>query len=292
MAHLKFKGFVLRTIDIGEADRLISILSSDHGLVKAYAKNARRPRSHLRLTTQNFAFCEFSVFQYRERMQIDEAEMLEPFLELQQDMDRLVCAAHLAEVLHDGAEYETEQSDLYRLCAYSLEALRRQPEPLLMVHVAQLRVLSMIGLAPRIDNCVICGQALTAHPSFSDSACGAICGRPACMSRVPDARLLDQPTLACLLHSQTAPLQRLFSFKMEPEAMIRFIHLSRHYLIHQMEKPYQRLDMLMQLHQYSLDPRPRMPAAEGQDQPGQVQDGAATQKEKADDSSPDHNGHQ
>lgn len=292
MAHLRFKGFVLRTIDIGDADRLVSILSSDRGLIKAYARNARRQRSHLRLTTQNFAFCEFTAFQYRERVQIDEAEMIEPFLELQQDMDRLVCAAHLVEVLHDAAEYETERSDLYQLCAYSLESLRRRPDPLLVAHMAQLRILSMIGLAPRVDNCVICGHALTQRPSFSESAGGILCGRSACSSRVSDARPLDQATLDGLQHSQTATLQRLFAFQMEPGPRRRFIQLSRQYLIHQMEKPYHRLDMLMQLQDYSLDPRPRTLADEPSDLSGQSQGAAAIPSDKADDSSPDHSDHQ
>ena len=251
MAHLKFKGFVLRTIDIGEADRLISILSSDHGLVKAYAKNARRPRSHLRLTTQNFAFCEFSVFQYRERMQIDEAEMLEPFLELQQDMDRLVCASHLAEILLDSLRDDLAQPGVYRLWAYALQAVSHRPDPLLSVHVAQLRLLMEIGFAPRLDACVFCGRpAETLHPEtlfFSVTAGGLICDQPACYSRAESRRLVPPGGLACLRHVQTSALPRLFSFTLTPEVRRFFIELSAAFLSHQMEKAYTRLDMLRQL---------------------------------------------
>ena len=247
MHHQKIKGFVIRSVALGEADRLVSLLTSDHGLIKAYAKGARRQKSALRLGTQDFVLGQFELFNYKDRFQIDAADLIEPFLELQQDMDRLVCAAHLMEVLHDAAEFGETQPDLYQLCGYTMQALRQQDDPILVVHVAQMRVMRVIGLAPHLDSCMICGKAALQTPFFSVNHCGLICGQSGCRSQAVDAMHLPSGLLACIRHSLNSPMNRLFQFKLDADIRQRFITLAQAYLIHQMEKPYPRLDMLSAL---------------------------------------------
>ncbi len=252
MPHLKLKGFVIREVPVGEADRIINILTADYGLISASARGARRTRSQLLMTTQIFALSEFELFVNKGHYTVNGAELIESFSQLQQDLDRLVCAAHLAEVLLDATRDAAAQPDVYRLWAFSLQALQALPDPLLTVHLAQMRLLAVIGFSPCVDLCVQCGEAIGENARFSIKACGTLCDRPGCRQKTGDSSTLSAGALASLQHALDAPLERLFNCRLSPEARRDFINLSDRYLTHQMEKSYSRLNLLKDLEALSI----------------------------------------
>ena len=246
---MKVRGFVVREVPVGESDRIINILTADLGLVTASVHRARRQSSALLLSTQVYSLSDFELFQNKGHTSVNAAELVEPFLGLQQDVERLVCAAHLAEVLLDASRDDSAQPELYKLWAYCLQALQQTPDPFLAVHIAQLRLLSEIGFAPRLGNCVACSRPILAGQPllFSVQSCGSICGRPECRSLGDDARPISGGTWSCLKHSLEAPLTRLFQCQVSPEIRQEFCAISERYLVHQMEKSYEKLKMLGQL---------------------------------------------
>lgn len=247
MPHLKTRGFVIRVVPVGDADRIINILTAEHGLISASARGARRTRSPLLLPTQVFSLSEFELFVNKGHYSVNSAELTEAFLPLHQDIDRLVCAAHLAEVLLDCTRDDVTQPELYRLWAFSLQALQSQDDPLLVVHMAQMRMMAEIGYSPCLDACVVCNAQLKANAAFSIQSCGTVCQSSACRRQAGDARFCAAGVLDCLKHCLTAPFARLFGVRLSPEARLDFIKLSNGYLTHQMEKAYTRLNMLTDL---------------------------------------------
>ena len=244
MPHLQVRGFVIREVPVGETDRIINILTADYGLISASARGARRTKSQLLMTTQVFSLSDFELFVNKGHYSVNSAELIEAFMPLQQDLDRLVCAAHLAEVLLDSTRDAVAQPELYRLWAFSLQALQSLPDPLQTVHIAQLRLLSEIGFSPCVDSCVVCGEPVDDQARFSIRSCGTVCTRPACRLKAADAIPLAAGALPCLRHTLTVPLGRLFSVGLSPAARRDFLRLSEGYLAHQMEKSYTRLKML------------------------------------------------
>ena len=244
MPHVRIKGFVVREVPVGESDRIIGLLTEEQGLINVSARGVRRSRSPHLMTTQVFAYSEFELFQNKGHYSLNASELIEPYLQLQKDLDRLVCAAHLAEVLVDCMRDDIAQPALFRLWAYSMQAMQSSPDPLLAVHVAQWRMLAEIGLSPRLDSCVQCGRKQEQIHSFSISSCGLVCSRAECLSRTFDAVPLSPGAWSCLSYCQTAPLARLFNFTVMPDIRSMVIDLSSRYLVHQLEKPYTKLDML------------------------------------------------
>ncbi len=246
MPHIKTRGFVVRAVPVGESDRIISLLTEEQGLISVSVPGARRTRSPHLLTSQVFSFGQYELFQNRGHYSLNASELIEPFTALQKDIDRLVCAAHLSEVLVDCLRDDIAQPALYRFWAYSLQALQVQPDPLLTVHAAQWRLLAEIGLAPRLDSCVICGVQ-NENDYFSIKACGLICGKSSCLGQTADARPITAGCLACLHHIQEAPLGKLYHFRLDDTVRQMFISLSDAYLSFHMEKEYTRLQMLQTL---------------------------------------------
>jgi len=247
MSHEHVRGFVLREVALGEADRLIEILTAQKGLVTALARGSRRVKSPLLAATQMFALSDFTLFNYKGRTTIDAAELVEPFLRLREDLDRLVCAAHLAEVFHDLVRDDLSDDRMYVLWAYSCHAILSQPDPLLVVHVAQLKALSVSGFTPALDACQACRNPNLSTGWFDFQAHGFICPEDYRPAQGRDVLHLSAPALACLKHIVLSPAERLFAFNVSDAVKQEVRTFSDRYLTAIMEKNYQRLSLLQDL---------------------------------------------
>jgi DNA repair protein RecO (recombination protein O) len=256
-------------VPVGESDRIINILTADLGLVTASARGSRRTKGAQLLSTQVYSLSDFDLFHNKGHFSVNAADLAEPFLALHQDMDRLVCAAHMAEVLIDACRDDVAQPELYRLWAFALQALQQTPDPLLCVHITQLRLLSEIGFAPRLDHCIICGNPVITESdlkapsdlaalslSFSVQSCGVVCSKPACRRAASDARPISGGARSCLKYCVEAPLPRLYQCQADPDIRREFCTISERYLSQQMEKSYTKLKMLESLSDMAIQAPP------------------------------------
>lgn len=247
MSHEHVRGFVLREVAIGEADRLIEILTAQKGLVTALARGSRRVKSPLLAATQIFALSDFTLFSYKGRTTIDSAELVEPFLRLREDLDRLVCAAHLAEVFLDLVRDDLSDDRMYVLWAYSCHAILSLPDPLLATHVAQLKALAVSGFTPQVACCQSCKSVLAGDGWYDFRSHGLVCPEDFRPIQGQDVLRLSAPALACLRHILQSPVERLFAFNVSGTVQKEIRVFSEHYLTVIMEKKYQRLLLLQDL---------------------------------------------
>jgi DNA repair protein RecO (recombination protein O) len=247
MSHISVRGFVLRDQPVGDADRLISVLTADHGLITAAARGARRQKSALLASTQIFALSQFQLFHNRGRYTVDSADLVESFQGLHQDIYRLICAAHLAEVFIDLLKDDLPDKTAYELWARAAIEINSVGEPLLSIHIAQLRLLVHAGLKPPLEVCGKCHEPLSTPAFFSFSESKAYCGSGCQNIARGQSMWLSSGTLACLNYVFTSPLSKLFSFSLAPEIKHEVISFADRWLTMQMEKKYTKLDMLRDL---------------------------------------------
>ena len=252
MEHIQVRGIILRETDYREADRIVDILTAERGLVSAAARGARRQKSALLQTTQALGFCDFELFlNARTGMySINAAERVADFRRIREEVERLVCAAHLAELMGDAARDDhSDSSDLYRLMAVSLAALDREDrEPILVVRAFEIRLMCLLGFTPVLDECSICGTPLSDDSArFSFSMCGMVCGSASCKARAGDRLSVPDGTLACMRYLRDTPLDRLFSFRIERRELESLSVISERFVSGQMEKKYSKLDLLSKL---------------------------------------------
>ncbi|MDD2533771.1 MAG: DNA repair protein RecO [Eubacteriales bacterium] len=247
MSHESIRGFVLREISIGESDRLIEILTADRGLITAIAKGARRAKSPLIASTLIFSFSEFNLFSYKGKWTIDSAELIETFNHLREDLDRLICAAHLAEVILDLVRDALPDSEIYQLWAYSCHHLQKANDPYLTAHIAQFRALADAGFAPQLSRCITCGCQPKPTNQFDYQARGWFCLTDFRIDRQHETIFVSGALLACLNYCLTSPIDRLFAFKLDQTIRDEVCRFSDTYLTTIMEKKYSRLNMLQDL---------------------------------------------
>ena len=147
---------VLRTWKLGEADRILALLTAGHGQVRAVAKGVRRTRSKFGGRLEPTCHVAVQLHEGRGDLQIvTQAESLDTFPSLRGDPDRFADASALLEVAERLSSEGEGDRRRYDMLVGALRTLEQRPSPLL-VPAFFLKALAHEGLAPALDACVRC----------------------------------------------------------------------------------------------------------------------------------------
>jgi Holliday junction DNA helicase RuvA subunit len=106
------KGLVIRTTDIRESDRLITIFTEEEGVLSAMAQGARSLKSRKMSSTMQFCYSRFILYKKGEYYYVREAELIESFFDLRNSIEGLALAAYIADVLSD-VTVAAEEKELF-----------------------------------------------------------------------------------------------------------------------------------------------------------------------------------
>lgn len=177
MPSYRAEAIVLRTHKLGEADRIITLLTRDRGKVRAVAKGVRRTKSKFGARLEPFSRVDLLVFEGKNLDIITQAESLNAY---GQDLALDYSLWTAGQTMLETADRLTPEESIsaesqYLLLVGALRTLVTGEHPSSMVLDAYLlRSLSMAGYAPTLDACVICGSAGN-QPFFHVSTGGALC---------------------------------------------------------------------------------------------------------------------
>jgi len=152
-------GLVIRENATGENDRIITILTKEYGIVRAFANGARRIKSRSQCATQLLSYSRFSIYKSKENFIIDEAQSIEIFFKLRADIERLSLAQYFCELAGELAPEMDEAEDYLKLMLNSLHFLANSTRPqLLLKALTELRMLCLAGYMPDLTACENCGK--------------------------------------------------------------------------------------------------------------------------------------
>lgn len=202
MALYKEQGIVLRTMRLGEADRVVTFLTQGSGKVRAVAKGVRKTKSRFGGRLEPFTHVDLMLYRGRELDIVTQAETITSFRAICEDYARFAAAEVLAEAT-DRIVQERERSvRIFMLTLSTLRALAAgEEDPGLAADAFLLRLASMAGFRPVLDACAECGRP-GPHAFFSIGQGGAVCGtcRVGGAARVGEATM---PYLAGLLDDRS-----------------------------------------------------------------------------------------
>ena len=145
------KGLVIREQTIGESDRLVTLLTADWGLVRAFVRGAKQTKSRLASSTSLFAYSEFSLYRGRDAFVVDNATPIEVFFNLRKDIVKLALAQYFAQLSFELAAEEQPAAEMLSVILNSLHLLCNSDKDLRIIKSAvELRLLSLGGYMPNI----------------------------------------------------------------------------------------------------------------------------------------------
>ena len=176
---------MVRQSPIGEADRVLTMLSPERGQVRAVARGVRRATGRLTGHLELLSRASVSIAEGRSLDVVVEAQCLSGMAALREDLGRLAAGmyvAELADALSVPQESETGDPNargIYALLSEALSRLEAGAPERELVACAQVRLLAVSGLAPQLVACVECGLRLEPRDHvFSAASGGVVC--PAC----------------------------------------------------------------------------------------------------------------
>ena len=178
MPYYRDEGVVLRTQKLGEADRIITLLTREHGRVRAVAKGVRRTTSRFGARLEPFSHVDLQFAEARTLDVITQVETLRPYAaRMGEDYSAYTAGTVMLETAERLVTEEGEPAvQQYLLLVAALRALADgRLDPTLVLDSFLLRSLATAGYAPSFDQCARCGAA-GPHRSFSSGAGGMLCG--------------------------------------------------------------------------------------------------------------------
>ena len=215
---------VLRTLEFGEADLIVHLLTPRRGRVTVMAKHARKSVRRFPGSLDLFNHLEVKIHPRRRGGMplLDRARLLSPFLSLRDHSVRYALACYLMELLGRLAPEDGIGPEMESIYAFALEALRAleggQPDAQTRV-LLEVRALEALGLCPQLLDCVRCGKECQGPGpvGFHVSDGGVIC-RP-CRGAEEQLMTVHLGTLRALAQGLHFPLGELSRLTLGPGAL-------------------------------------------------------------------------
>ena len=176
---------VLRRLQYGETDNILTLYSPDKGRFAAIAKGARKAISRLSGATEVLTCTRFGLATGKSLEIVTQVEVQESFTHLRQDLNRLAHGLYLADLVDHSVEDHAPNPLLYELLLTGLRQVQTLPAPELAARWFEVQILGDLGYAPNLQECAVCQAPLPGDFgrdelfALSASLGGAVCPRHA-----------------------------------------------------------------------------------------------------------------
>ncbi|HEU5308710.1 MAG TPA: DNA repair protein RecO [Acidimicrobiia bacterium] len=168
------QGVVLRTIKLGETDRIVTLLTQGHGKVRAVAKGVRKPGSRFGARLEPTSHVALQCYRGRELDVVTQVETIDANRALREHYGCLTHAISMLEATDQVAQERETNPALYRMLVGALRTLADNPNPLVSAAFFW-KLLSLEGFRPLLDACARCGDDEGPFTSFDLEEGGVLC---------------------------------------------------------------------------------------------------------------------
>ena len=184
---------VLRTYKLGEADRIVVLLTEHHGKVRAVAKGVRKTTSKFGARLEPLSHVRLQLYQGRELDIVSQAESVETLAPLVSDLDHLTRGLAILEAVDQLAMEREPAPQLYRMLVGALRTIAERSGPL-VVPAFYWKLLASEGVRPQLDSCVRCetGEPLVAFDAHEGGVLCRACrqGAPISLAALEVMRMI------------------------------------------------------------------------------------------------------
>ncbi len=256
------RGLVLRTTDVGERNRMLTVLSGEEGKLSVYARGVKTLTSISLPSAQLFAYADFTLVHGRDRWMLREGFVQETFMDLTASVEDTALAAYLCEVAEELSFPGGEAHDLLQLTLNALWTLSARKKPRAIVKAAyEFRAAAIGGYCPDVGMCCACGKETFDEDVMLDVMNGRIFCRDCHKTyfgdlpdQTPDGRPLTDDTGTAILFRRLTPAalealryviytpaKRQFSFSVEGEDLRLLCEAAETYLTSHVGHGYRTL---------------------------------------------------
>ena len=246
-------GLIIRTADVKESDRIVTVFTEEAGVITAIAKGARSIKSRQMSATLQFCYGRYVLYKKNDFYWIKEAELIESFFDIRKRLEGLALASYICEVLSDVTTSEADR-ELLRLSLNSLYAIAKGEVSLRKIKAAfEMRTAAILGFSPEVLSCRECDRKDgefyldVMDGSLICATCRAE-GEASLDLRADDGHerhllcILPEGAKIAIGYVIYSPLERIYAFRIGEEDMRFFSSAAEHYLLNHLERNFKTLD--------------------------------------------------
>mgnify|MGYP002580709427 CR=1 FL=1 len=236
-------GLVLRQVKVGEADRIITILTPELGVVSASARGSLRMKSALFSATGLFCYSEFTLSSGRSHYFVDNAQVKKVFHGISATIEGMALASYMAEIAMELAPAPPEADAQLRLLLNCLYMISEHKADLRAIKaVFELRTMSECGFLPQLVCCRDCGT-YDGPAFYLDPAEGCLLCE-SCAQKAGKKCNLDAGALFALRHICLVEDKKIFGFRISVGSLVKLSTAAEQYALTHLDKPLKSYDFL------------------------------------------------
>ncbi len=265
MKELETLGLVIKEVRMGEADKLLTLMTPNHGKILVMGKGVSSLRSKHMAAANIFCYSHYVLRKSKKYFYISESDTEECFFHIRFDVIKVALAQYLCDIACDLSLENVEDPELMRLMLNTLYALGEKKQLALEQIKAsfEFRAAVQAGFLPILDVCGVCGCELTDDRLVFDILEGTIkCDR--CSRVIKDDEAegyraadsifnINRTVLEALRYIAYAPLNKYMLFKIPPEDLNILSAFAEKYLISHLEHSFSSLKYYKNIKQYGID---------------------------------------
>lgn len=172
----KIRGVVLRAVDYGENDKIITLFSLEDGVVSAVARGVKKSDAKLKFAVAPFSFCEYVLLKRGDRRTLVSAETIESFYPLRENLYKLYAGSAGLEFVYLFVKEGMENGQMFILLMSLLKGLcYGNADPYILLCKFLYEALALSGYEISVGGCVKCHKTIGNRAFFDFSIGGGVC---------------------------------------------------------------------------------------------------------------------
>lgn len=242
MAQYQVEAIAVAVRDWGDADKIVTLFSREHGKIIAFANGARRPKSPLAGGMQLFTHLEVMLVSGKNWDSIKQCDVKNTFRQLQEDFNCMAYGAFISELTAELCPERQPEPHIFDLLLTVFHVMTaRNPRIAALAYAWQL--LSITGYSPEFGQCTLCGSTISFPAYFSFTSGGCVCNQ--CEHKdLLEINEKSNQFIHCLM---TLDWNNPGCFSVNPTILMQTEKLLLGYLLQCLDKPLKSMNFIKQV---------------------------------------------
>lgn len=234
---LKTEGIILKTFDLRETSRIAVFFTKNHGKLKGVLKGIRKDHKKFGSTIDKFSVNDIVYYHHgnSDLHLVGQCDLKNYFFPIRKDIKRTMAANYILELVNVVMPVEEENGEVYQLMLDYLDSLQTAPDIDKLVHIFQVKILSLSGFRPHIDSCLLCEKTIHDKARFSSQLGGLVCMH--CKFTDASASVISKGAIASILHIEKSDWPDCLRLGLSAAIKKELKFILNNFLVFHLERP-------------------------------------------------------
>lgn len=247
LSLIKTQGIVLKYINLGESDKIITLLTDKLGKVDVVAHGAKSHKSKFMASTQPFCYGEYILYKGKSLYTLSQSSINESFQTILMDFDKLIYSSYILELIDNLTEKDAKSISLLALLLKTLYIITHDEVNIeIIILVVEFKAIALSGYLPQLKYCLHC-KCEVIEGYFSIKNGGVICNH--CCNTIHSDYKVDAIEIKYLQTIKNIKLEDLNKFSYDPEKIEYIKLIMKNYIMYHCDRKFKSLNIINQLKQ-------------------------------------------